>query len=80
MVKGDIRNCSCYRAVKLHEHGMKVVKRLCRILSVDEMQFGFMPERGTIDVVFILRRMQKEYYAKGKTLYICLVDLEKVYD
>ena len=47
--KGDIRNCSCYRAVKLLEHSMKVVervleKRLCRIVSVDEMQFGFMPE------------------------------------
>ena len=25
--KGDIRNCSCYRAVKLLEHGMKVVER-----------------------------------------------------
>ena len=41
---------------------MKVVeivveKRLRRIVSVDEMQFGFMPERGTIDAVFILRRM-----------------------
>ena len=26
--KGDIRNCSCYRAVKLLEHGMKVVERV----------------------------------------------------
>ena len=24
--KGDIRNCSCYRVVKLLEHGMKVVE------------------------------------------------------
>ena len=44
--KGDTRNCSCYRAVKLLEYGMKVVervleKRLHRIVSVDEMQFGF---------------------------------------
>ena len=59
MPKGGIRNCSCYRAANLLEHRMKVVervleKRLCRIVSVDEMQFGFMPERGTIDVVFIL--------------------------
>ena len=48
--KGDVRNCSCNRAVKLLEHGMKVVervleKRLSRIVSVDEIQFGFMPER-----------------------------------
>ena len=26
--KGDIRNCSCYRAVTLLEHGMKVVDRV----------------------------------------------------
>ena len=26
--KGDIRNCSCYRAVTLLEHGMKVVERV----------------------------------------------------
>ena len=35
-------------------------------MSVDEMQFGFMPERGTIDAAFILTRMQEEYHAKGK--------------
>ena len=35
-------------------------KRFCRIVSVDEMQFGFISERGTIDAVFILRRMQEE--------------------
>ena len=44
---------------------MKVVerlleKRLCRIVTVNLMQFGFMPERGTIDAVFILRRLQDE--------------------
>ena len=47
MGKGGIRNCSTFKAVKLLQHGMKVVekvleKRLCRIVSVDEMQFGFM--------------------------------------
>ena len=40
--KGDIRNCSCYRTVKLHEHGMKVVERVFewfhRIVTVNEMQ------------------------------------------
>ena len=55
-------------------------KMLHRIVSVDEIQFGFMPERGTIDAVFILRRMQEEYHAKGKKLCICFVDLEKAFD
>ena len=49
-------------------------------MTVDEMQFGFMPEIGTIDAVFILRRMQQEYHAKGKTLYMYFVDLEKAFD
>ena len=36
--KGDIKSCSCYRAVKLLEHGMKVVERvLGRIVTVDEI-------------------------------------------
>ena len=44
------------------------------------MQFCFMSERQKIDAVFILRRMQEEYHAKGKKLYMCFVDLEKALD
>ena len=39
-----------------------------------------MSERGTIDAVFILRRMHEEYHSKGKKLYMCFVDLEKAFD
>ena len=45
-----------------------------------EIQFGFITERGTIDAVYILRRMQEVYYAKGKKLHMCFVDLEKALD
>ena len=55
-------------------------ERFCRTVNVDEMQFGFMPERGTIDAVFILRRLQEEYHAKGKRLYMCFVDLDRAFD
>ena len=56
--KVDIRNSSCYRAVKLLEHDMKVVERVlekmfCRIVFVDEMKFILMPVRGSIDAIFI---------------------------
>ena len=44
------------------------------------MQFGFMPESGTIDALFILRSLQEEYHAKGKKLYMFFVDLEKAFD
>ena len=43
---------SCYIFVLLCFMCLK--KGLCRIVSVDEMQFGCMPERGAIDTVFIL--------------------------
>ena len=69
----------------LLDHGMDVVemvleKRLHRIVSVDELQFGFMPERGTIDDVFLLRRMQEVYHARGKMLHMCFVALEDAFD
>ena len=34
-------------------------KRLCRIVTVDEMQFDYIPLRETIDVVFISRRVSR---------------------
>ena len=61
---------------------MKVVidKSICRIVTVNEMQFGFTPERATTDSVFILRRMQEEHHAKGKKMCMCIVNLEKAFD
>ena len=47
------------------------------MVSVDEMLYAFILERGTIDAVFILRRLQEESHAKGKKLYMHFVDLEK---
>ena len=35
-----------------------------------------MPDRGTIDAVFIMIRMQVEYHVKEKKLYMCFVHLE----
>ena len=44
---------------------MKIVveileETLRKIITIDDMQFGFMPGKGTIDAVFILRRIQGE--------------------
>ena len=83
--KSDIRNCRYYGDVRPLDHGMNVEERVLdkrnhRIVGVDEMQYGFMPERGTIAAVFILRSQQEEYHAKGKMLYLCLVDPEKAFD
>ena len=44
------------------------------------MQFRSIHDRGTIDAVFILRRMQEEYHVKGKKLYVSFVDPDKALD
>ena len=36
-----------------------------------------MPKKGAVDTVLILGRLQETYYARGKALYVCFVDLEK---
>ena len=74
-----------YRGDKLLEHAMKIVekvleRRLRHMVKVDEMQFGFMLGKGTIDAVLILRRLIQEYLDKEKKLYMCYVDLEKAFD
>ena len=71
--------------MKLLEHGMKVLerildKRLRQRINVDDMQCGFMPGRGTIDAIFILRQLQEKHLNKKKCLYYCFVDLEKAFD
>ena len=44
--------------MELPEHGMVVErvleKRFCGIVTDNEMPFSIMPERGTIDAVFLL--------------------------
>ena len=64
--KGDVMSCGSYRGVKLLEHAMKIVERVLErrirtLINLNEMQFGFMPGKGTVDAIFIVRRMQEEY-------------------
>ena len=83
--KGDVMDCGAYREVKLLEHAMKIVeraleKRIIELVKVDDMQFGFMPGKGTTNALFISRRMQEEFRGREKKLYMCFVDLEKASD
>ena len=83
--KGSVMDCASYREIKLLEHDMKVVerlleKRLRRLVKVDQMQFGFMSGKSTLDASFIFRRMQESYLVKNRKLFICFVDLEKAFD
>jgi len=83
--KGDALERGNYRGLKLLDQVMKVIERVMEsyirsIVSIDEMQFGFMPGRGTTDAVFILRQLQEKYLAKNRPLYFGFIDLEKAFD
>jgi len=57
--------CSSYRGIKLLEHDMKVVERVFehRIrqkIETDDVQFGCMKGKGTIDAIFVVRQMQEK--------------------
>ena len=75
--KGDALERGNYRGLKLLDHVMKGIER---VISIDDMQFGFMPDRGTTDAIFILRQLQEKHLAKNKKLYFAFVDLEKAFD
>ena len=67
---------------------MVLEKRIRVMVEVDDMQFGFMPGRGTTYALFALyarkkdniKKMQEEYRKKDKNLYMCFVDLNMVFD
>ena len=59
----------------------RVVERLVRErVHIDDMQFGFMPGRGTTDAIFLVRQLQEKYLGKKKNLYFAFIDLEKAFD
>ena len=55
-------------------------RRIRTLVNFNEMLFGFLPGKGTVDTIFIVRRMQEEYQKKNKKLYMCFVDMEKAFD
>jgi hypothetical protein len=64
---------------------MKILERIAAkfirgMVNINAMQFGFMPGRGTVDAIFILRQLQERYMAENKTLYFSFIDLEKAFD
>ena len=45
-------------------------KRLRQLVIIDEMQCGFMPGKGTMNALFIVRMLQEKYAGKKKKLYV----------
>ena len=83
--KGDLLNSNSRRGIKLLEHVFKMYekvldRRLREVIDIDKMQYGFMPRRGTVDAVFVLRRINEKFRVKDKKLFFIFIDLEKAFD
>ena len=48
--------------------------------NTDEVQFGFVPGRGTTDAIFIVSQLQGKYIVANKLLYFAFVHSEKAFD
>ena len=62
----------------------KIVDGMIReMIAIDEMQFAFVPGRGTTDAIFIIRQLQEKFLSrkdlndKNLTLFFAFVDLRK---
>ena len=74
-----------FRGIKSLEHGMKMFekileRRLRKLITVNNMQFGFSPGKGTTDAVFIILQLQEKHLEVHRDLFLTFVDLEKAYD
>ena len=87
--KKDRTECGNYRGISLVAHAGKVLlKVIARRLSdyceregiLPEEQCGFRPERSTVDMMFVVRRLQELARKKDTPLFMCFVDLTKAYD
>ncbi|CAB1120908.1 unnamed protein product [Ectocarpus sp. CCAP 1310/34] len=87
--QGDRSNCNNYRGVFLLSHIDKVpIKIITNRLSAFckannillEKQCEFRPGRSTVDMLFVVHRLQELERRTKTPLYMCFVDLNKAYD
>jgi Reverse transcriptase (RNA-dependent DNA polymerase) len=83
--KGDIQSCTNYRGIKLMSHTMKLWERviehcLIKLITVSKNQFGFMPGRSTMEVIFLIRQHMKRHQEQKNDLHMIFIDLEKAYN
>ena len=87
--KSDRSDCNNFRGISLVSHAGKVLLKIvanrlgdfCEAQQIlPEEQCGFRSARSTIDMLFVVRRLQELGRQRKIPLYVCFVDLQKAYD
>ena len=87
--ESDRSNYNNYRGISLLSYVGKVLLKIvanrlsdyceAHVILPDE-QCGFRPERSTVDMLFVVRRLQELARRRRIPPYMCFVNLEKAYD
>ena len=79
--------CEKHRTISLMSHVTKLVLRVIMnrirgrtLREISEVQYGFMPDRGTRNAIFVLRRLVERMIEKQKDVYVCFIDYSKAFD
>ena len=87
--KKDRAECGNYRGISLVAHAGKVLLKVIagrlsdyceRENILPEEQCEFRPQRLTVDMMFVVRRLQELARKEDTPLYLCFIDLTKAYD
>ena len=86
--KGEKSDCSNYRGITLLSIAGRIMTRvfLNRLIpmiaqqSTPESQCGLRSNRGTVDMIFVLRQIQEKCREQNMGLYATFVDLTKAFD
>jgi hypothetical protein len=78
--KGDVQSCTNYRGIKLMSHTMKLCERIIEhrlkgVTNVTKNQFGFMPGRLIMEVIFLIRQHMERCREQKKDPHMIFIDL-----
>jgi Reverse transcriptase (RNA-dependent DNA polymerase) len=81
--KGEIQSCTNYREIKLMSHTVNlwervIEHRLRKLITVSKNQLSFIPERSTMETIFLIRQIMERH--REHDLHMIFIDLEKAYD
>ena len=79
--------CEKHRTISLMSHITKLVLRIVinkirgrTLQEVSPEQYGFMPDKGTRNAIFVLKRLVERSVEKQKDVYTCFIDYSKAFD